>query len=83
FVVMFLADKFEQDPHLKQLLITGFLGAFTTFSTYMLEIVQLITGHTTHHGWLYLAVSIVLGLAAVVLGTYVGNQAGQPASVFS
>lgn len=83
-LVMLLADKIEQDPHLKQLLITGFLGAFTTFSSYMLEIVQLITGQTpSHHGWLYLGLSILFGLAAVILGTYVGNRFVQPTPVFT
>jgi CrcB protein len=77
FLVMLLADKFEKDPYLKQLLIVGFLGAFTTFSSYMLEIVQLFSGHHAHHGWMYLIGSIVVGLAAVLLGTYLGSLATQ------
>ena len=83
FAVMFLADQFEQDPHLKLLLVTGFLGAFTTFSSYMLEIVQLVTGHTAQHGWLYLAVSILLGVGAVLFGTYLGDRAAHMAPVSS
>lgn len=74
-LVMLLADRFAEDPELKKLIITGFLGAFTTFSSYMLEVVQLITGQAhSQQGWLYLAISIMLGLCAVLLGTWVGTQ---------
>ena len=81
-LVMLLADRFAEDPELKKLIITGFLGAFTTFSSYMLEVVQLITGQAHgQQGWLYLAVSIVLGLFAVLLGTYLGSQMSHSVTV--
>lgn len=74
-LVMLLADQFTHDPELRKFVITGFLGAFTTFSSYMIEVVQLVTGQEhPHHGWLYLVGSIVLGLGAVLLGTYVAAQ---------
>ena len=75
FLVMLLAEKFTEDLALKKFVITGFLGAFTTFSSYMIEVVQLVTGQdNTHHGWLYLIGSIILGMIAVLAGTYVAIQ---------
>ena len=73
-LVISLADRFALDPDLRRLVITGFLGSFTTFSSYMVEVIQLVNGQTNaHHGWVYLGVSILLGLAAVLLGIYIGG----------
>jgi fluoride exporter len=39
-VAAFLADRVELDPALRPLLIVGFLGGLTTFSSFALEVVQ-------------------------------------------
>ena len=49
-------------------LITGFLGAFTTFSTFSLEIHGLITKTQLHLGLIYALISLVGGLMLVFVG---------------
>jgi fluoride exporter len=49
-------------------LITGFLGAFTTFSTFSLEIHGLITKSQIHIGLFYALISLAGGLLMVFLG---------------
>jgi len=80
-LAMLLADKFTEDPYLKKLIITGFLGAFSTFSSYMVEVLNMVTGQSHSQGWAYLAGTIVLGLVAVIIGAYVGSHIHQPATV--
>lgn len=55
-------------PSLPPFLLVGVLGAFTTFSTYSLETVALIERGETGLGLLYVGVSTVGGVAAVLAG---------------
>lgn len=57
---------------LRVILGTGFLGAFTTFSTLELEAHGLLAGGRWPLGLAYLLGSTVLGLAAVALGRALG-----------
>ncbi|WP_430535695.1 fluoride efflux transporter CrcB [Listeria rocourtiae] len=52
---------------------TGFLGAFTTFSTFKLESVQLSTDRKWGKVVLYQVVTYSAGLALVVVGMFVGS----------
>jgi CrcB protein len=48
--------------------MTGLLGGFTTFSTYLLNFSTLINENNYIEAFLYLLLSIVVGLMALVLG---------------
>jgi fluoride exporter len=54
-------------------LMIGFIGAYTTFSTYMLESWRLIEGGEWAPAIANLGGSIVLGLVAVVVGLTLGR----------
>ena len=61
---------------LKLFVMTGLLGGFTTFSTYLLNFSTLINGNNYIEAFLYLLLSIVIGLIALMLGmkcmTFIG-----------
>lgn len=61
-------------PWLEALLVTGFCGGFTTFSAFSLETVTLIVGGDWGSAGVYVAVSVVLWLAAVWAGWAAGER---------
>jgi CrcB protein len=52
------------------LLITGFCGGFTTFSTFSAESLRLFESGHTLLGTVYIAASVLAGIAAVGLGVW-------------
>ena len=54
--------------------IVGFLGAFTTFSTFELEIFTLIRDREFVTGFLYLFLSIFVGFIGVIAGVELGRR---------
>lgn len=56
------------DPDIKLAITTGFLGAFTTFSTLCKETIKLLENGSYILALLYPTISILFGLAAAYLG---------------
>lgn len=69
-----LLDAAGVGHHVTTLLGTGFLGAFTTFSGWMLETRSLAEQNKAGHAAANIAVSVTLGLAAAALGYWLGRQ---------
>lgn len=61
----------------KLFLTTGFLGAFTTYSTFSHETVDLIKNKKYFHAFIYMSLTIIFGLIGGVLGYYLGNYMGK------
>ena len=66
-----LTEKGIGHPHLRLLLVTGFLGGFTTFSTYTLEATNLVEAGSWNTALLYAVGSNALGLIACFAGIVV------------
>ncbi len=58
-------------PYLRELVVVGFLGAYTTFSTYALDTANLIRPRQYALAFLYWAGSLILGLVCVQTGVWV------------
>ena len=61
------------DSNLKWLLVTGFCGGYTTFSAFGLENVSLLQSGNSGWSFLYIAASIIAGLAAVWCGLFLAK----------
>lgn len=61
------------NPHVRLLVVTGFLGGYTTFSSYMMETLLLWERGEPYHALAYFVGSAATGLVAVVLGVLTGR----------
>ncbi|AUW42711.1 fluoride efflux transporter CrcB [Rhizobium beringeri] len=63
-----IARKFNASTELRLLLITGFLGGFTTFSAFSLDAISLFERGEAVAGGIYIAASVGFSMAAVIAG---------------
>ena len=68
--VEFFSQNAELSPEWKLLIVTGFLGGLTTFSTFSAESVQLL--QSARYGWMafHIGVHTAGSIAMTVLGIY-------------
>ena len=72
-VVAALVDRHHLPPALRIGLVVGFLGAYTTFSTFAQETVDLAKTHEYALALANAIASVTVGLAAVLAGTAVAK----------
>jgi CrcB protein len=72
-VVAALVDRHHLPASLRVGLVVGFLGAYTTFSTFAQETVDLAKTHDYLVAVVNATASVAVGLAAVAAGTVVGK----------
>ncbi len=61
---------FDPPQPVKSFLIVGFLGSFTTFSTFSLDTMLMFNKGEYGHVFLYMATSVILSLAAIFIGNW-------------
>ena len=74
FLLILFTDKFAINDNLRLAIIVGFLGAFTTFSTFELEIWELIKENQFPTAFLYLFLSVVVGFIGILSGVWLAKR---------
>lgn len=71
-LIVYFAHHLEQANHaMKLFLVTGFLGAFTTFSAFSLDFVSMFERGELANAVLYAFVSIVLSIFGLFVGLWI------------
>jgi fluoride exporter len=73
FFMTFLRDRVFISPNYRLFFATGFLGAYTTFSTFAYESLGLLQASSTLLGLANICGSVVVGLLGVFLGFVLGG----------
>lgn len=74
FLLILLTDKWDVGDNLRMALIVGFLGAFTTFSTFEMEIYGLAKEREFGIALLYLLLSVAAGFVGVAAGVALSRR---------
>jgi CrcB protein len=74
FALTILDARVGLPPAWREAIPIGFVGAYTTFSTFEYETLRAVQGGQPAIGLLYVALSVVIGFAAVWLGSAAGRS---------
>jgi len=79
FILGLLSSGLESKLHSKYLpaIKTGLIGSFTTFSTFSIEVVQLLQHHYYLYAFSYILISVFFGLGSAVFGIKLGARYGE------
>lgn len=74
FLLILLTDKFQVNENLRMAVIVGLLGAYTTFSTFEMEIFGLVREKEFGMAFVYLFASVLVGFVGVALGVWLAKK---------
>lgn len=74
FLYVLLLDRMTVAPEIRALLLVGFLGAFTTFSTFSIETLNLIEQANFMKAGLNMVISVTACVFACWFGVLLGRQ---------
>ncbi len=73
FVLTMLAQRFDLSPNWRYLIPIGFIGAYTTFSTFEYEALRTVQDGQILMAFANVSLSVIVGFAAVWLGVVAGR----------
>lgn len=74
FLFVETLERLTMSPELRTGILTGFIGGYTTFSTFEMELLLLVEQGAPAKALLYLALSIGLGFGAAFGGAYIARN---------
>ncbi len=74
FLFVETLERLTVSPELRTGILTGFIGGYTTFSTFEMELLLLVEQGAAVKALIYLALSIILGFGAAFGGAYIARN---------
>lgn len=74
FLAIIFTEKFTESENWRLFLTVGFLGAYTTFSTFELETFELLREKQLTTAFFYVFASFAVGLFGVFSGVWLGKK---------
>lgn len=74
FFMTIVTERIQLSPHLRLAVAVGFIGAYTTFSTFEYETARLMEERHMTEALLNVLLSFIVGFAAVWLGIFAGRE---------
>lgn len=74
FLFIATLERLTIGPALRTGILTGFIGGYTTFSTFELETLLLVENGEAAKAALYVLLSVGLGFVAVFFGAYIARN---------
>lgn len=73
-LIVWLSRHEPQSAAMRAFLTVGLLGAFTTFSTFSLDVITLYRDRTILIAGVYLAASVIFSVSGLLAGLNIGRQ---------
>jgi len=70
-----LLHRWSLSSEMQTILITGFLGGFTTFSAFSLDVIKLLEAGSTSRALIYVLASVLASILMCFLGLALARQA--------
>jgi CrcB protein len=76
FLFFLTLERLDISPELRTGILTGGLGAYTTFSTFSLESLNLLENGELAKAVAYVVASVLLSIGAAILGAFLARNLG-------